>query len=59
MKQFIKVADKTLIKKMKAAGFQQVGKENDYVIFLNNTQASLNFSEEDKTKIITTNMLCF
>lgn len=58
MKQnFIKVSDEDTIEKLIKLGFQLVGHENDYDIFLNTDK--LQFSEEiDLKKIKYTNILC-
>lgn len=58
MKQnFIKVSDKDTVEKLIKLGFQLVGRENDYDIFLNTDKVQ--FSEEiDLKKIEYTNILC-
>lgn len=59
MGKLIKTSDVEIIKKLKAAGFQQVGKQDDFLVFLNNSKCAMNFSADEKKKMIMTDMLYF
>lgn len=56
MFQFIKVQDISTAEQLRSMNFTELPKEGSFFVFLNNR--TINFSEEDKKKIIYTNKLC-
>ena len=57
MKQFIKVQDEEVAKKLSLLGFQLLSQNCGIYTFLNQPQKNLNFEETEKKKIVYTDIL--
>lgn len=57
MEHFIKTADFETAEKLKAAGLPEMGKEGKYYVFAN-IGKNLTFTEDDKKKIVYSNICC-
>ena len=55
--KFMIVQDKTVVNKLKNAGFQLISEENGLYVFLNILPQNFNFEEVDLVKIGFTNIL--
>lgn len=57
MDNFIKTSCEETRQKLKAAGLPEMGKEGKYYVFVN-IGKNLSFTEDDKKKMILTNIVC-
>lgn len=57
MGNFVKTSDSNTAENLRKAGFTELGKEGNMFVFVNNGK-KLTFTEDDKKKMIMTNIAC-